>query len=172
MLRGVSRPPPSAGQRLWLQAPRPPPLRAFPGAAGASLLPSPGGLAGHTLAAGGAGSGVVGGSRQRGVRGLSVSAYVSVYVCVSYVCVICACEEELRVMSKILRFLCHAPSASLHRQQRPLLGLKFNPLCDLILMEAKGGSPLTQAYRKNFLALKHSEMRVPLVNNLLVCRSS
>lgn len=53
------------------------------------------------------------------------------------VCVMCACKEELRVMSKILGFACRAPSASLYRQQRPLLGLKFNPICDLVQVEAE-----------------------------------
>lgn len=75
---------------------------------------------------------------------VSRSLCMCLYVCVCLsVCVMCACEEELSVMSKILAFVCHAPSVSLHRQQRPLLGLKFDPLGDLILVEAKGGGPST-----------------------------
>lgn len=62
---------------------------------------------------------------------------VCVCICLC-VCIMCACKEELSVMSKILGFACHAPWVSPCGQQRPLLGLKFNPICDLVQAEAKG----------------------------------
>lgn len=50
----------------------------------------------------------------------------------------CACKEELSVMSKILGFACHASSVFLDGQQRPLPGLKLNTVFDLVQVEAKG----------------------------------
>lgn len=64
---------------------------------------------------------------------------VCVCVCICLcVCIMCACKEELSVMSKILGSACHAPSVSLDGQQRPLPGLKFNAIFDMVQVEAKG----------------------------------
>lgn len=61
--------------------------------------------------------------------------YVRICLCV---CIMCACKEELSVMSKILGFACHASSVFLDGQQRPLPGLKLNTVFDLVQVEAKG----------------------------------
>lgn len=63
--------------------------------------------------------------------------YVRICLCV---CIMCACKEELSVMSKILGSACHAPSVFLDGRQRPLAGLKFNPVSDLVQVGGKRGS--------------------------------
>lgn len=67
-------------------------------------------------------------------------------------------------MSKILGFACHAPSVSLYRQQRPLLGLTFNP--------GEGKRAKRPQSFQELLAPSNKERRLLLVNNLPVCRSN